>query len=84
VAIKLALPPLRALTRQRSRDAAGNPAGHGRTVTTARAGSTRTPFCTMPRFLRTMWPLLLRGLRPRVTGTPRRCWGLDLVRSWPR
>jgi hypothetical protein len=47
------------------------------------AGSTKTPLCTMPRFLRTMSALLLRGLRPQVTGTPRRSRGLDLVRSWP-
>jgi len=51
---------------------------------TARSGSTKTPFCNMPRFLRTMSPLLLRGLRPLVTGNPRRRWGLDLVRSRPQ
>ena len=65
-------------------DSVRNPAGPGGTVATARAGSTKTPFCTMPRFLRTKSRLLLRGLRPLVTGNPRRRWGLDLVRSRPQ
>jgi hypothetical protein len=59
-------------------------AGAGGAGATARSGSTKTPFCNMPRFLRTMSPLLLRGLRPLVTGNPRRRWGLDLVRSRPQ
>ena len=66
------------------RDSGSNPAGPGGTVATARAGSRKTLFCTMPRFLRTMSGLLLRRLRPQVTGSARRRWGLDLVRSWPQ
>jgi len=76
--------PMRAMPGFVVRDSVSNPAGPGGTVATARAGSIKTPFCTMPRFLRTMSGLLLRGLRPQVTGNPRRRWGLDLARSWPQ
>ena len=46
------------------------PAGPDRTVATARAGSTNTPFCTMPPFLRTMSPLHLPGLRREMAASP--------------
>jgi hypothetical protein len=52
------------------RDSVSNPAGPSLTVATARAGSTNTPFCTMPRFLRTMSPLHPPGLRRETTATP--------------
>jgi hypothetical protein len=52
------------------RDSVSNPAGPSLTVTTARPGSTNTPFCTMPRFLRTMSPLHRPGLRREMTATP--------------
>ena len=55
---------------------------HGRGAATARGGSTKSPFCTMPRLIRTRSSQLLLGLPRGLTVHPAAAEDRGLVRTW--